>query len=116
MNDQIPSRASLEAAERHNDSVGHELDGFLSASAGFIPKRAPVLAFPQSHAAWDDIVARMPELWRTVSVRRALGELPILMASSRSAGVRTCLAGGFVAARRDRPGRHAPDARGGVAG
>jgi sulfite reductase (NADPH) flavoprotein alpha-component len=74
----IPSRACLEAAEQHNDSVGHEIDGFLSASLGFIPKRPPVLAFPASHAAWDDIVARMPELWRTVSVRRALGELPVL--------------------------------------
>lgn len=74
----VPSRLALEAAEQRNDALGHELSGFVSASNGFIPRRAPVLAFPESHAPWDDIVRRMPDLWRTVSLRRVLQEMPVL--------------------------------------
>ena len=68
----------LEDAERQTEATGHELDGFLSASAGFMPKLPTVLAFPPSHAPWDEVVERMPELWRTVSLRSVLRELPVL--------------------------------------
>lgn len=76
----VPSRSVLEAAERHTAQVGHELDGFLSASHGFIPKIPTMRAFPPSHAPWDAIVAAMPELWRTVSLRQALRAMPVLSA------------------------------------
>jgi sulfite reductase alpha subunit-like flavoprotein/cytochrome b involved in lipid metabolism len=74
----VPSRSVLEAAERHTARVGHELDGFLSASHGFIPKIPTMQAFPPSHGPWDAIVAAMPELWRTVSLRPALRSMPVL--------------------------------------
>ena len=86
----VPSRAVLESAERENDALGHDLGGFLSAGAGFMPKLPTVLAFPPTHEAWDGIVSRMPELWRTVAVRRALDELPVLDADG------ACLPDGYV--------------------
>ncbi len=76
-----PSRAVLDRAERRRARRGHELDGFLSEEAGFLPWFPTVRAFPASHAAWDQVVARMPELWRTVGLRRALQEMPVLSAA-----------------------------------
>ena len=80
--DRVPSRSVLDAADGENRASGHELGGFLSSSAGFLPERPTVTAFPPSHAAWDDIVDRMPELWRSVSLRDALRELPVLRAGA----------------------------------
>jgi sulfite reductase (NADPH) flavoprotein alpha-component len=74
----VPSRVVLDRAERVNDAAGHELAGFLSTSAGFMPKLPVKLAFPPSHAAWDEAIRRMPSLWRTVALRGALDELPVL--------------------------------------
>jgi ferredoxin-NADP reductase len=76
----VPSRVVLREAERDVD-VGHENLGFLSESHGFLPKLPPRLRLPDSHRAWDDMAAELPELWRTVSVREALAELPTLDAS-----------------------------------
>lgn len=74
----VPSRSALEAVERLNAELGHELHGFVSASKGFLPLRHPPLALPESHAVWDDVARRMPDLWRTLSLRRVLHEMPVL--------------------------------------
>ncbi|MEU8824823.1 cytochrome b5 domain-containing protein [Streptomyces sp. NPDC048636] len=74
----VPSRRVLESAEEYNAAHGHELRGFLSSSSGFIPKLPTVRSFPASHTAWDVVIARMPELWRTVTLRQTLCEMPVL--------------------------------------
>jgi cytochrome b involved in lipid metabolism len=56
--------------------------GFLSESHGFLPRVPPPLELPESHRAWDEAAARLPELWRTVSVREALAALPVLDADA----------------------------------
>ena len=74
----VPRSGAEYAGETSNATRGHELDGFLSASHGFLPKTPPVRAFPESHRAWDDIVREMPSLWRTVRLRQALQAIPVL--------------------------------------
>ncbi|WP_432589261.1 cytochrome b5 domain-containing protein [Streptomyces sp. HD1123-B1] len=74
----VPSRRVLESAEEYNAAHGHELKGFLSVSAGFVPKLPTVRSFPASHRAWDEVIARMPELWRTVTLRQTLRDMPVL--------------------------------------
>jgi sulfite reductase alpha subunit-like flavoprotein/cytochrome b involved in lipid metabolism len=76
-----PARRVVEAAEAHNRTVGHELDGFLSRQHGFLPVSPPETAFPASHAAWDDLVGRLPELFRSLGLRRTFDRLPVLDAS-----------------------------------
>ena len=73
-----PARLVVEAAEAHNRRVGHELDGFLSTSHGFLPVEPPLVAFPDSHRAWDEMVDQLPELFRGLSLRRAFDRLPVL--------------------------------------
>jgi ferredoxin-NADP reductase/cytochrome b involved in lipid metabolism len=74
----VPSGAALRRAERSNADAGHENLGFLSESHGFLPVEPPRLRLPDSHRAWDETAARLPELWRTVAVREAIEELPLL--------------------------------------
>ena len=74
----VPARRVVEAAEAHNRQVGHELDGFLSLEHGFLPAELPLLAFPESHRAWDDMTDRLPELFRRLSLRRAFDAMPLL--------------------------------------
>lgn len=74
----VPARRVVEAAEAHNRRVGHELDGFLSVAHGFLPVETPVQAFPESHRAWDDMVDRLPELFRRLMLRRAFDQMPVL--------------------------------------
>ncbi|WP_432840097.1 FHA domain-containing protein [Dactylosporangium sp. CA-092794] len=74
----VAARRVVEAAEAHNRRVGHELDGFLSLAHGFLPAEPPLLAFPESHRAWDDITDRLPELFRRLSLRRAFDAMPVL--------------------------------------
>jgi hypothetical protein len=76
----IPSREVLVRAEMAYAKHGHENAGFLSAEAGFLPKRPPLRQFPATHRAWDEIAGTLPELWRSASVRRALAGLPLLSA------------------------------------
>jgi sulfite reductase alpha subunit-like flavoprotein len=78
---EVPSRAVLGLAERRSKALGHELGGFLSTLAGFMPRLPTVQSFPSTHTAWDEVVQRMPELWRTVALRGALRELPLLSAT-----------------------------------
>src|SRR6058998_3208506 len=74
----VPSGAALRRAERSNADAGHENLGFLSESHGFLPVSPPRLELPDSHRAWDETAARLPELWRTVAVREAIEALPVL--------------------------------------
>jgi cytochrome b involved in lipid metabolism len=72
------------ATERTNARLGHENEGFLSLSHGFVPCLEPRLALDPRFAAWDDVAARMPELHRTLTLRREVDALPLLDASARS--------------------------------
>ncbi len=73
-----PARGVLEAAEAHNREAGHELDGFLSLAHGFLPAEPPLTAFPGSHRAWDEMIDRLPDLFRRLLVRRAFDAMPVL--------------------------------------
>lgn len=78
MEDMIPARRVLTEAEETNRRLGHENLGFLSASHGFLPIEPPRLTLPESHHAWDEVAAELPELFRTVGLRRRLDHMPIL--------------------------------------
>ncbi|WP_424528737.1 FHA domain-containing protein [Sphaerisporangium viridialbum] len=74
----IAARRVVEAAEAHNRRVGHELDGFLSLAHGYLPAEPPLLAFPESHRAWDEMTDQLPDLFRRLSLRRAFDAMPVL--------------------------------------
>jgi sulfite reductase alpha subunit-like flavoprotein len=76
------ARRVVQAAEAHNRQAGHELDGFLSLAHGFLPAEPPLLAFPESHRAWDEMTEQLPELFRRLSLRRAFDAMPVLDARS----------------------------------
>ena len=77
----VPSRRVLAYAQATNERVGHENLGFLSESRGFLPQETPVRALPPSHKSWDDVAARLPELFRNLTLRPALDAMPVLGAS-----------------------------------
>jgi len=72
------ARRVVQAAEAYNRQAGHEIDGFLSLAHGFLPSEPPLLAFPESHRAWDDMTDQLPELYRRLSLRRAFDAMPVL--------------------------------------
>ncbi|MER7007540.1 FHA domain-containing protein [Dactylosporangium sp. NPDC000555] len=74
----VAARRVVQAAEAHNRRAGHELDGFLSLAHGFLPAEPPLLAFPESHRAWDEMTDRLPDLFRRLSLRRAFDAMPVL--------------------------------------
>lgn len=74
----IPARRALTAAEEANERLGHENLGFLSESHGFMPSEPPLLRLPTSHDAWDAVSARLPELFRSLTLREALERMPVL--------------------------------------
>ncbi len=78
LNSPIPIRRVLLEAEAENRRLGHENLGFLSASHGFMPVEPPRLSLPTSHQIWDETAADLPELFRTVGLRRRLEQMPIL--------------------------------------
>lgn len=78
----VPAREVLERAAARSEHDGHENLGFLSESHGFLPREAPRLALPASHEAWDDTAARLPELFRTLSLRAAFDAMPVLPATA----------------------------------
>ncbi|GLV60842.1 hypothetical protein KDH_76610 [Dictyobacter sp. S3.2.2.5] len=77
----IAARKVVHAAEAYNREQGHENDGFLSTAYGFLPVEPPLLALPASHSAWDDMVDRLPELYRTLTMRRVFDQMPLLAAT-----------------------------------
>jgi sulfite reductase (NADPH) flavoprotein alpha-component len=72
----------MRQAERFNAVAGHENRGFLSWSHGFVPKNAPLTGLAPAFAAWDELAAELPLLYRDLSLRRRVHELPLLDASS----------------------------------
>jgi hypothetical protein len=77
----IPARRVLNEATETNQRLGHENLGFLSESHGFMPKQQPLLNLPPGYRAWDETAANLPELFRSLSLRRALDRMPILSAA-----------------------------------
>jgi cytochrome b involved in lipid metabolism len=76
----IPARSVLARAEQQR-LAGHENLGFLSERAGFLPCDPPLTALPPTHSAWDRVAADLPDLFRTLAVRRALDAMPVLSAA-----------------------------------
>ncbi len=79
--DPIPARRVLDAAEQTNRHLGHENLGFLSESHGFMPREQPLLHLPASHRAWDELAARLPDMFRSLELRPSLDRMPILGAN-----------------------------------
>ena len=78
----IPARLILDTASRANQRLGHENLGFLSESHGFLPTRPPLLQLPAGYEPWDEMAGHLPELYRTLQVRQALGAMPLLSAKA----------------------------------
>lgn len=74
----VPSREVLIEVERINAELGHENLGYVSESAGFLPRNPPLLQMPESHRAWDEIAENLPYLHKTLEVRRVLDAMPRL--------------------------------------
>ncbi len=74
----IPSRQILLEAEQLNLENGHELAGFLSEAAGFLPRSEPLQCFPASHRVWDDVAAALPELFQRAALREKVDAMPVL--------------------------------------
>lgn len=76
----------LELAESTNKRLGHENLGFLSYSHGFLPSVPPRLSMPQTYKVWDDVVADLPRLYRTLELRKTIDHMPVLDASEEALG------------------------------
>lgn len=76
----VPAARVLRKAEDLYASTGNENLGFLSEAWGFMPRKPPKQALASSHAAWDQIVSDLTELYRTLRVRERVHELPVLPA------------------------------------
>jgi cytochrome b involved in lipid metabolism len=76
------TRQVIAEAELTNARLGHDNSGSLSTTSGFVPVQPPRLAFPASHAAWDEAAAELPALHRDLRVRAALDALPVLPADA----------------------------------
>ncbi len=74
----------LLAAERYNRAVGHENLGPLSAIHGFLPPPGRAPRLPASHVDWDERAAALPHLHRSLTLRRALEDMPVLSADRSS--------------------------------
>jgi sulfite reductase (NADPH) flavoprotein alpha-component len=74
----------MRAAERFNSTVGHENRGFLSWDHGFVPSLLPLARLSRDFAAWDQLAGELPVLYRDLSVRKRVEQLPILDASEQS--------------------------------
>ncbi|MCL4263968.1 MAG: hypothetical protein KJ069_12165 [Anaerolineae bacterium] len=78
----IPSRHVLLEAEAENRRLGHENLGFLSESHGFMPTSPPLLSLPPAFHAWDEMAAQLPELFRRLTLRAELEQMPLLDAAT----------------------------------
>ena len=86
-----PAARVLEEAANRNASLGHENLGSLSVSHGFVSTRPPLHGLPAPHDAWVEAADELPELCRTLTVRRRLDELPLLDASPEALADRDLL-------------------------
>ena len=76
----VPSRHVLSSAMETAQSLGNENLGFLSEAHGFMPSQPPLLKLPPAYQTWDEIVDNLPDLYRTLGLRAALEQMPILSA------------------------------------
>jgi sulfite reductase alpha subunit-like flavoprotein len=86
-----PAGLVLGAAERFNGTVGHENRGFLSWSRGFVPTLTPLTRLGRGFAAWDQLAGDLPALFRDLTLRRRVEQLPILDASEQNLDPRELL-------------------------
>gem|GEM_PF-642870 len=79
-----PAGLAMREAEHFNEAAGHENRGFLSWNHGFVPTRAPLTCLSREFAAWDQLAAELPALYRDLTLRRRVEELPLLDASEQN--------------------------------
>lgn len=77
---QVASRAVLDKGEAAHAELRHENLGFLSQRHGFMPVDLPRQAMPKGYEAWDQIAGELPDLYRSLSLRRKVRDLPVLSA------------------------------------
>lgn len=80
MSTPFPPRALLERLSARQAQLGHGEEGFVSIRHGFLPITPPIASLPRSHAAWDQVAAELPRLFRDGGLRRTLESLPPLPA------------------------------------
>jgi len=78
----VPSRHVLSNAVATSQNLGHENQGFLSETHGFMPSEPPRSKLPPAYLTWDNMVENLPELYRTLGLRSALEHMPILVADA----------------------------------
>lgn len=74
----------MRAAERFNSAVGHENRGFLSWQRGFVPTLAPLTRLSRDFSVWDQLADELPLLYRDLTLRKRVEQLPVLDASDHS--------------------------------
>ena len=90
----IPRAASelaLLRLEQNNLRSGHENAGFLSSSRGFMPAVNPRLQLAAQFAPWDELARDLPQLYRTLTLRKRVEQLPVLDASEENLDARQAL-------------------------
>jgi sulfite reductase (NADPH) flavoprotein alpha-component len=116
--DEIPSRHILTTASQANERAGHENLGFLSESHGIMPTQPPLLSLPAGYEAWDEMAENLPELYRTLQVRKALEAMPVLSAAEadlpdeyllRASVIISMLAHSYYRVEADPPPNPMPD-------
>jgi cytochrome b involved in lipid metabolism len=75
-----PSQTFIARAGALNAQLGHENLGFVSPTHGLAPAEAPLTTLPLSHRDWDEVAARLPELFSSLRLRDAFLDLPLLHA------------------------------------
>jgi sulfite reductase alpha subunit-like flavoprotein/cytochrome b involved in lipid metabolism len=88
---EAPAEVALRRLELRNVRAGHENAGFLSRRHGFMPVTSPLARLDQRYAAWDQLAAELPSLYRSLALRRRVDELPMLDATVASLDERELL-------------------------
>ncbi|MET0343803.1 MAG: cytochrome b5 domain-containing protein [Polyangiales bacterium] len=79
-----PAELALKRLERRSLRARSENAGFLSASRGFLPRATPLAQLDPHFAAWDELAAELPALYRKLTVRQRVDALPLLDASAHA--------------------------------
>ncbi len=74
----IPARQALIDAMHTNRLLGHENYGFLSDTHGIMPVTPPLRSLGPLFAVWDEIAYELPDLCRSLIVRKRLDSMPLL--------------------------------------
>lgn len=82
---------TLDRLELSNMRAGHENAGFLSSTHGYLPQAAPLTRLDGRYAAWDELAADLPKLYRTMGLRRRVEQMPVLQASAECLDARQVL-------------------------